>query len=128
MANQIGKIIKIDKFTFRVDHNIPSLDFEYSLGINKVETLSKNFYLKLGRNEKRISFSATLFLEQLKEFEGLIAKVEARKPLKFSTLESTRTQKIIIDKFSSSVKDWVLVAQNKITFYTRTFSIGGVIL
>ncbi|WP_104758648.1 hypothetical protein [Helicobacter bizzozeronii] len=124
----IGKIIKIDKFTFKVDHNIPSLDFEYSLGIQKVETLAKNFYLKLGGNERRISFTATLFLEQLKDFDGLIAKVEARKPLKFSTLESTRTQKIIIDKFSSSVKDWVLVAQNKVSFYTRTFSIGGVIL
>ncbi|WP_104732933.1 hypothetical protein [Helicobacter felis] len=102
--------IKIDKYTF------------------KVETLSKNFYLKLGANEKRISFSATLYLEHLKDFEGLVAKVEARRPLRFSTLESTRTQKIIIDKFSSSVKDWVLVSQNKVSFFARTFSIGGVIL
>ncbi|WP_120946201.1 hypothetical protein [Helicobacter labacensis] len=109
----IGKIIKIDSFTFKVDHNIPSLDFEYSLGIQKVETLSKNFYLKLGDNEKRISFTATLYLEQIEDFEGLVAKIEARKPLRFSTLESTRTQKILIDKFSASVKDWVLVAQNK---------------
>ncbi|WP_104683351.1 hypothetical protein [Helicobacter felis] len=124
----IGKIIKIDKYTFKAEHNIPSLDFEYSLGIQKVETLSKNFYLKLGANEKRISFSATLYLEHLKDFEGLVAKVEARRPLRFSTLESTRTQKIIIDKFSSSVKDWVLISQNKMSFFTRTFSIGGVIL
>ncbi|WP_120952274.1 hypothetical protein [Helicobacter sp. L8] len=124
----IGKIIKIDSFTFKVDHNIPSLDFEYSLGIQKVETLSKNFYLKLGDNEKRISFTATLYLEQIEDFEGLVAKIEARKPLRFSTLESARTQKILIDKFSTSMKDWVLVAQNKMSFYTKSFSIGGVVL
>ncbi|WP_104708848.1 hypothetical protein [Helicobacter felis] len=126
--SDVGKIIKIDKYTFKTEHNVPSLDFEYSLGIQKVETLSKNFYLKLGANEKRISFSATLYLEHLKDFEGLVAKVEVRRPLRFSTLESTRTQKIIIDKFSSSVKDWVLVSQNKVSFFTRTFNIGGVIL
>lgn len=124
----VGKIIKIDGFTFRVEHNIPSLDFEYNLGIQKVETLSKNFYLKLGANEKRISFTATLYLEQIKDFEGLASKIEARKPLRFSTLESTRTQKIIIDKFSSSLKDWVLIAHDKMSFYTKIFSIGGVIL
>ncbi|WP_104695372.1 hypothetical protein [Helicobacter salomonis] len=124
----MGKIIKIDSFTFKVDHNIPSLDFEYSLGINKVETLSKNFYLKLGGNERRISFNATLYLEQIQDFDGLLEKIEARKPLRFSTLESTRTQKILIDKFSASLKDWVLVAQNKVSYYTKTFNIGGVIL
>lgn len=107
---------------------MPSLDFEYALGLQKVETLKKNFYLKMGENEKRISFSATLYLEQIKDFEGLAAKIQERKPLRFSTLESTKRQKILIDKFSESCKDWVLVAQGKISYYTKVFNIGGVIL
>ncbi|WP_285693597.1 hypothetical protein, partial [Helicobacter ailurogastricus] len=73
------------------------------------------FYLKMGENEKRVSFTATLYLEQIKDFEGLAEKIQARKPLRFSTLESTKTQKILIDKFSESVKDWVLVAQGKVS-------------
>ncbi|WP_334092557.1 hypothetical protein [Helicobacter typhlonius] len=45
------KIIKIDKFIFTPFSNIESLDYELSLGISKVETLSQNYYLRLGGNE-----------------------------------------------------------------------------
>ena len=46
------KLIKIDKFIFSVFHNIESIDYELNLGITKVESISTNYYLKLGGNEK----------------------------------------------------------------------------
>ncbi|OBV29689.1 hypothetical protein BKN38_02130 [Helicobacter sp. CLO-3] len=82
------KIIKIDKFIFTTFANIESLDYELSLGISKVEAINKNYYLKIGGNEERVSFEARIFIEHLAHFGGLLDKIKDRKPLSFSTLES----------------------------------------
>lgn len=122
------KIIKIDKFIFTTFHNIESLDYELNLGISKVETLSQNYYLKLGGNEERISFEAIIFIEYLEHFNGLLDKIKKRTPLSFSTLESNTLRKIIIDKFSSKSKDWLMDSSRNVVYHTKEFSISGVLI
>lgn len=122
------KIIKIDKFIFTPFSNIESLDYELSLGISKVETLSQNYYLRLGGNEERISFEAKVFVEYLEHFNGFVDKIKKRVPLNFSTLESNTLRKIIIDKFSSKTKDWLMDSRRNVVYHTKEFSISGVLV
>lgn len=122
------KIIKIDKFIFTPFTNVESLDYELNLGISKVETLSKNYYLRIGGNEERISFEAKVFVEYLEHFNGFLDKVKRRVPLSFSTLESNVSRKIIIDKFSSKTKDWLMDSRRNVVYHTKEFSISGVLL
>lgn len=122
------RLIKIDKFIFSVFHNIDSIDYELSLGISKVESLTKNYYLKLGGNEERISFEARIFVEYMEHFNGFIDKIKQREPLSFSSLESSVRKKIIIDKFSAKTKDWLMDSRRNITYHTKEFSIGGVVV
>lgn len=122
------RLIKIDSFVFSVFHNIEAIDYELNLGISKIESLGTNYYLKLGGNEERISFEARVFVEYLAHFNGFIDKIKARKPLSFSSLESTAKRKILIDKFSAKTKDWLMDSSRNITFHTKEFSISGVLL
>lgn len=122
------KIIKIDKFIFTTFANIESLEYELSLGIKKIEAINTNYYLKIGGNEERIAFEARIFVEYLEHFSGLIDKIKARTPLSFSTLESNKIRKILIDSFSAKTKDWLLDSSRNATYYTKEFSIGGVVL
>ncbi|TLD80274.1 hypothetical protein LS68_008210 [Helicobacter sp. MIT 05-5293] len=105
-----------------------SLDYELNLGISKVETLSQNYYLKLGGNEERISFEARIFVEHLEHFNGFVDSIKKRTPLSFSTLESSSLRKIIIDKFSSKSKDWLMDSSRNVVYHTKEFSISGVLV
>lgn len=122
------KIIKIDKFIFTTFANIESLEYELSLGIKKIEAINTNYYLKIGGNEERISFEAKIFVEYLEHFSGLVDKIKAREPLSLSTLESTKIRKILIDSFSAKTKDWLMDSSRNATYYTKEFSISGVVL
>lgn len=122
------KIIKIDKFIFTTFANIESLEYELHLGIKKIEAINTNYYLKIGGNEERIAFEAKIFVEYLEHFSGLVDKIKARTPLSFSTLESNKIRKILIDSFSAKTKDWLLDSSRNATYYTKEFSIGGVVL
>ena len=122
------KLIKIDKFIFSVFHNIESIDYELNLGITKVESISTNYYLKLGGNEERVSFEARVFVEYLEHFNGLVAKIKQRVPLSYSSLESSVNRKIIIDKFHSKSKDWLMDNSRNITYHTKELSSSGVLV
>ena len=122
------KIIKIDNFIFATSANIDSLDYELNLGLKKVEAINANYYLKIGANEEKIAFEAKIFIEHLAHFNELEAKIKARRPLTFSTLQSTKIRKILIDKFSAKTKDWLLDSNRNATFYTKEFSISGIII
>ena len=122
------KIIKIDRFVFTTFANIEALEYELSLGIKKIEAINTNYYLKIGGNEERIAFEAKIYLEYLEHFSGLVEKIKAREPLSLSTLESTKIRKILIDSFSAKTKDWLLDSSRNATYYTKEFSIGGVVL
>lgn len=122
------KIIKIDRFVFTTFANIEALEYELSLGIKKIEAINTNYYLKIGGNEERISFEAKVFVEHLEHFSGLVDKIKARTPLTFSTLESTKIRKILIDSFRAKTKDWLLDSSRNATYHTKEFRISGVVL
>ena len=122
------KIIKIDNFIFTPLHNIESFDYEINVGISKIETISRNYYIKIGDNEERISFEAKIFIEYLSHFNDFIDKVKQRKPLQFSTLQSANTRYILIDKFQAKTKDWLMDSSRNISYHTKEFSISGVLI
>ncbi|TLD97882.1 hypothetical protein LS71_002780 [Helicobacter jaachi] len=105
-----------------------SLDTILELGVSKIACISKNYYLKIGANEERISFEATIFIEHLEHFNGLIDKIKACKPLSLSTLESTQMRHILIDTFSSKTQSWQLDSMRNLTYHTKVFNISGVVL
>lgn len=102
------KIVKIDKFIFTTFANIETLEYELRCGIKKIEAINANYYLKIGGNDERIRFEARIFVEYLEHFNGLVDKIKVRTPLSFSTLESTKIRKILIDIFNAKTKDWLL--------------------
>lgn len=120
-------IIKIDDFIFTTNHNIESLNTELDLNINTIKTMDKNIYLALGAPEERISFEATIFIEQLAHFKDLKEKIKKRELLSLSSLESVGTKKILITNFSSRTNNWLIDSNRNATFFTRSFSISGVV-
>lgn len=121
-------ILKIGGYLFTTKHNIESLDFELDLNIQKTQSINKNYYIALGEVEKKINFNATIFIEELRHFNGFIEKVEKREPLSFQSLIFSKIKKILITDFKSSTREWLLDNQRNATFFMRDFSISGVVI
>lgn len=120
-------IIKIEGYHFRVAQNIESISTTLNVGIKKIETIRKPIYQKIGGNEESISFNARILITQKEEYEGFKDLVKKAKPLKLQIL-SEPSAKILIQTLGESKKNWVLIQERGISYYSKELAITGVIL
>lgn len=120
-------LIKIDEYFFTTKQNIESFSKDIDLNISQIKTINKNVYLALGGVETKISFEAKIFIEHLAHYKDFEKKVKNRELLSFSSLDSPKSQKILITGLTSTTSDWLMDAQRDITYHTKTLNITGVL-
>lgn len=120
-------IVKIENYHFRVSQNIESISTTLNIGIKKIETIKHPIYQKIGGNEENISFSARILITDISEYEGFVNLIKKAKPLKLQIL-SEPSAKILIQTLTESKKNWIVIQDRGISYYSKEISISGVLL
>ncbi|MGP1484909.1 MAG: hypothetical protein ACTTJC_02220 [Campylobacter sp.] len=121
-------IIIIDKYIFRVENNIESLQKSLSVNFDKQNTITKPIYSHLGGFEEEISFDATILLDDMARFEGFEELVKKGEALKISAFDLVKSKYILIHSFIQNAENFTKTKFNGIWYFTRRLSIAGYII
>jgi hypothetical protein len=121
-------LIVIDKYIFKVKHNISEITKTTSINYDKQKTITKPIYTHLGGFEEEINFEATILLNNVLEFLGFESLVKKGDPLNISSFDLIDNKQIFITKLIQSVSNFVKTELGGITYYTKKLQISGFII
>ena len=121
-------LIVIDKYIFKVKHNISEITKTTSINYDKQKTITKPIYTHLGGFEEEINFEATILLNNVLEFLGFESLVKKGDPLNISSFDLIDNKQIFITKLVQSVYNIVKTELSGITYYTKKLQISGFII